>query len=52
MFFLNMRSPGVDVRPIKQISGTSNFNEVFFTDVRIPDSHNGSARPGRGGKWR
>ena len=37
-FFLDMRSPGVEVRPIKQISGTSNFNEVFFTDVRIPDS--------------
>ncbi len=38
MFFLSMKSPGVEVRPIKQISGTSNFNEVFFTDVRIPDS--------------
>ena len=38
MFFLDMKSPGVDVRRIKQISGTSNFNEVFFTDVRIPDS--------------
>jgi alkylation response protein AidB-like acyl-CoA dehydrogenase len=36
-FFLDMKSPGVEVRPIKQISGTSNFNEVFFTDVRIPD---------------
>ena len=38
MFFLDMKSPGVEVRRIKQISGTSNFNEVFFTDVRIPDS--------------
>jgi alkylation response protein AidB-like acyl-CoA dehydrogenase len=38
MFFLDMRSPGVEVRRIKQISGTSNFNEVFFTDARIPDS--------------
>jgi alkylation response protein AidB-like acyl-CoA dehydrogenase len=37
-FYLSMKSPGVEVRPIKQISGTSNFNEVFFTDVRIPDS--------------
>jgi alkylation response protein AidB-like acyl-CoA dehydrogenase len=36
-FFFNMKSPGVEVRRIKQISGTSNFNEVFFTDVRIPD---------------
>ncbi len=38
MFFLDMRSPGVEVRRIRQISGTSNFNEVFFTDVRIPDA--------------
>ncbi len=38
MFFLDMHSPGVEVRRIRQISGTSNFNEVFFTDVRIPDS--------------
>ena len=38
MFVLNMKSPGVEARPIKQISGTSNFNEVFFTDVRVPDS--------------
>jgi alkylation response protein AidB-like acyl-CoA dehydrogenase len=37
-FYLDMKSPGVEVRPIKQISGESNFNEVFFTDVRIPDS--------------
>jgi alkylation response protein AidB-like acyl-CoA dehydrogenase len=37
-FFLSMKTPGVEIRPIKQISGTSNFNEVFFTDVRIPDS--------------
>ncbi len=38
MFFLSMKAPGVEVRPIKQISGGANFNEVFFTDVRIPDS--------------
>ena len=37
-FFLDMKSPGVVVRPIKQISGASNFNEVYFTDVRIPDT--------------
>jgi len=37
-FFLDMKSPGIEVRRIKQISGTSNFNEVFFTDVRVPDS--------------
>ena len=38
MFFLDMKSPGVDVRRIRQISGTSNFNEVFFTDVCVPDA--------------
>ena len=38
MFFLDMKTPGVEVRPIKQMSGGANFNEVFFTDVRIPDS--------------
>jgi acyl-CoA dehydrogenase len=38
MFFLSMRSPGVDIRPIRQASGGANFNEVFFTDVRIPDA--------------
>jgi alkylation response protein AidB-like acyl-CoA dehydrogenase len=37
-FFLDMKSPGVEVKPIKQISGASNFNEVYFTDVRIPDA--------------
>src|SRR5215475_1840067 len=37
MFFLDMKSPGVEVRPIKQASGQSDFNEVYFTDVRIPD---------------
>jgi alkylation response protein AidB-like acyl-CoA dehydrogenase len=38
MFFLNMNSPGVEVRPIRQLSGHTHFNEVYFTDVRIPDS--------------
>jgi alkylation response protein AidB-like acyl-CoA dehydrogenase len=38
MFYLSMRSPGVDIRPIKQASGGSGFNEIFFTDVKIPDS--------------
>ena len=36
-FFLDMTSPGIEVRRIKQISGASNFNEVYFTDVRVPD---------------
>lgn len=38
MFFLSMKSPGVEVRPIKQANGQSGFNEVYFTDVRIPDA--------------
>ncbi|MDP6346608.1 MAG: acyl-CoA dehydrogenase family protein [Alphaproteobacteria bacterium] len=37
-FFLSMHSPGIEVRPIRQVNGAANFNEVFFTDVRIPDS--------------
>ncbi len=37
-FFLDMKSPGIEIKPIKQISGGANFNEVYFTDVRIPDS--------------
>ena len=36
MFVVDLRAPGVDVRPIHQIDGGSHFNEVFFTDVRIP----------------
>jgi alkylation response protein AidB-like acyl-CoA dehydrogenase len=39
MFIINMKAPGVEVRPIKQMSGGSEFNEVFFTDVRIKDTH-------------
>jgi alkylation response protein AidB-like acyl-CoA dehydrogenase len=38
MFYIDMKAPGVEVRPIKQMSGTSEFNEVFFTDVQVPDS--------------
>ena len=38
MFFLDMKSPGVEVKPIKQANGQSDFNEVYFTDVKIPDS--------------
>ena len=31
-------SPGIEIKPIKQISGDANFNEVYFTDVRVSDS--------------
>jgi alkylation response protein AidB-like acyl-CoA dehydrogenase len=37
MFFLSMKTPGIEIRPIKQANGQSGFNEVYFTDVRIPD---------------
>jgi len=38
-FIVDMEAPGVEIRPIKQMSGTSGFNEVFFTDVRTPDAN-------------
>jgi len=36
-FIVDMQSPGIEIRPIKQINGASGFNEVFFTDVRVAD---------------
>ncbi|MFM7535710.1 MAG: acyl-CoA dehydrogenase family protein [Acidimicrobiales bacterium] len=36
MFIFDMRAPGVEIRPIHQIDGGKHFNEIFFTDVRIP----------------
>ena len=36
MFVVDLRAPGTEVRPIHQIDGSRHFNEVFFTDVRIP----------------
>ena len=36
-FIVDMKGPGVDVRPLRQMTGSSEFNEVFFSDVRVPD---------------
>jgi alkylation response protein AidB-like acyl-CoA dehydrogenase len=38
-FIVDMESPGIEIRPIKQINGGSGFNEVFFSDTRVPDSN-------------
>ena len=39
MFIVDMHAPGVETRAINQIDGGQHFNEVFFTDVRIPADH-------------
>jgi alkylation response protein AidB-like acyl-CoA dehydrogenase len=38
-FIVDMKTPGIEVRPIRDITGEEAFNEVFFTDARIPAAH-------------
>ncbi|MEX0664879.1 MAG: acyl-CoA dehydrogenase family protein [Acidimicrobiia bacterium] len=39
MFVVDMKAPGVDVRPLRQMTGGASFNEVFFEEVRVLDTH-------------
>lgn len=38
VFMIDMKAPGVEIRPIKQLTGESDFNEVYFTNVRVSDA--------------
>ncbi len=52
MFYIDMHDPAVEVRPIKQASGASGFNEVFFTDLQASRIRSASARWAMAGAWR
>ena len=39
MFVVDMHDPGIEVRPLRQMTGGASFNEVFFNEVRVHDSH-------------
>src|SRR5215469_15111059 len=38
-FILDMKQPGVDVQPLRQMNGYASFNQVFFTDAKVPPEH-------------
>jgi alkylation response protein AidB-like acyl-CoA dehydrogenase len=38
-FVIDMHQPGVEVRPLRQMTGQAEFNEVYFTDARVPDAN-------------
>jgi alkylation response protein AidB-like acyl-CoA dehydrogenase len=48
-FILDMTAPGIDVRPLREMTGTTDFNEVFFDEVRVPVT-NVIGKPGEGWK--